>query len=76
MIKTSKRAYPDGKVPADFKNWFKKIKNHNRPLLKRSLIKYVESFPFRKGINYETRLTTVIDKNYKVIKINKLIRIV
>lgn len=75
MIRTSKRVYPSGQVPKDFKNWLKKIKNHNKPLLKRKFIKYVESFPFRKGVNYDNRLVTVIDRNYKVIKINKLIRL-
>jgi len=76
MIRTSKRVYPDGQVPADFKNWFKKINNHKKPLFKRKFIRYVESFPFRESVKYTKRPSTIIDSNGNVMVVTKLIRLI
>ena len=76
MIRTSKRVYPKGLVPADFKNWFKKINNHNKPLFKRKFIKYVKSFPFRESVKYTERPSTIIDFNGNIVEVTKLIRVI
>lgn len=77
QIKTSKRAYPDGRVPVDFKNWLLKIKNIylDEMELDTEHVRYVGAFPFRKGVNYKARPMTILDQNFNRIQTTKLIRL-
>lgn len=77
MIKTSKRAYPDGKVPSDFKNWLLKIKNVHLDELQitNKRVAYVGSFPFRKGVKYKEREAFILDENNNRIRTTQLIRL-
>ena len=77
MIKTSKRIYPDGKVPADFKNWLLKIKNVHVDefQLKTSRIAYVGSYPFQKRVSYKARPIFILDVNNNRVQSTKLIRL-
>jgi hypothetical protein len=77
MIKTIKRAYPSGPVPADFKNWLLKIKNIHldEAQISSPIIEYVEAYPFQKKITYKKRLQTLIDVNGNKLKTIKLIRL-
>lgn len=76
-MRTSKRAYPDGKVPADFLNWMAKIGSVHldESPLRTYKVKYVDSFPFRKGIKYKRRKVVVLDANNNRISITRLIRL-
>lgn len=77
MIKTSKRYYPSGKVPSDFKNWLLKIKNIHldEAQVTNTRVAYVGSFPFRKGVQYKERETVILDNNNNRIKTTQLIRL-
>ena len=77
MIKTSSRAYPQGKVPRDFKNWLLKIKNiHLDEIeLEHQHVAYVNSFPYRKGVQYKKRETVFLDGEQNRILTTKLIRL-
>jgi len=74
MIKTTSRAYPKGKVPKDFENWLIKINQHGKNKLLRKPIKYVESFPFRKEVQYKNEAHIQIDINGNKLFSNVLIR--
>lgn len=76
-MRTSKRAYPDGKVPADFLNWLLKIKNIHLDefQLETKKVAYVGSFPFRKGVKYKRRVAVILDENNNRISTTKLIRL-
>ena len=82
MIRTEKRAYPGGKVPKDFKNWFKKIKASQmkegsiKKVLNERAVKYVESFPFRKSVEYKIEIIKNLDVNGNITKQIKTIRLV
>lgn len=77
MIKTSKRVYPVGKVPADFKNWLMKIKSIHldEMQLNSNRVAYVGSYPFQKKVKYKERIAFVLDTNGNRLETNKLIRL-